>query len=396
MWAVGGSKGGVGKSFLVASMATVLARTGRSVIAVDASLGVPHLHAFLGVKASSPTLLDVLDSRSVLEDALVPTAEPGLRFLSCAGDQPGAADLPRGEFESVLRALSELPAAVVIADLGGGASFRVLDLFNAAREGFLVTTADPSAMQNAYGFIRNAAYRRVQQAFAEHESVIAALKHWWQRPGPAKPPTMMEFYDRLSAVDPCAAERAAAIVDSFRPLLLTNMAEAEEDRRAAEIIHAASRKFLNIDLRLCGPVLFEPAIGRSAPNATALDFSDPERKALRQIQNVALRILHAGGAPVAVPPGSGEGTAAAAPGLNDNLDFLGRELHVQTEDLGHTGRCIVTQVFCNGRVLFSTRADYPQNAHDADGRVQIGEQMRSQHLSVIREIEGTVARLQSA
>ncbi len=74
-------------------------------------------------------------------------------------------------------------------------------------------------------------------------------------------------------------------------------------------------------------------------------------------------------------------------GLNHSMRWMGRELHVQTEDLGSTERCIRTQVFCEGRVLLTARAGYPDPA-DGDFRPGlVSEIMRQQHYSVIREIE---------
>src|SRR5205823_7191650 len=54
--AVGGAKGGVGKSTLAASLATALAMMGRRVVAVDLDLGGANLHLFLGVRAPARTL----------------------------------------------------------------------------------------------------------------------------------------------------------------------------------------------------------------------------------------------------------------------------------------------------------------------------------------------------
>ena len=76
----------------------------------------------------------------------------------------------------------------------------------------------------------------------------------------------------------------------------------------------------------------------------------------------------------------------AVMGLNDNLDFMGRCLHVQTENLRFPSMCILTQVFCNGRVVFSTRSEYPPGAAESGDYSRIQNLMREQHYRVIERI----------
>jgi hypothetical protein len=82
-----------------------------------------------------------------------------------------------------------------------------------------------------------------------------------------------------------------------------------------------------------------------------------------------------------------------AMGLNDNLDFMGRQLHVQTENMRSPTMCIVTQVFCNGRVLFSKKSEYPPGVHESKDLGRIQEMMRSQHFRVIEKIRDKKAQI---
>ncbi len=81
----------------------------------------------------------------------------------------------------------------------------------------------------------------------------------------------------------------------------------------------------------------------------------------------------------------------SAPGLNDNLEFMGRRLHIQTERIGLPSPHIVTQVFSNGRVIFSKKSEIPQEeAHQESAQIQ--ERMHAQHLETMREIEAKQKR----
>lgn len=51
IYSIGGGKGGVGKSFVTASLGALLAGGGKSVALVDLDLGASNLHTFLGLPA---------------------------------------------------------------------------------------------------------------------------------------------------------------------------------------------------------------------------------------------------------------------------------------------------------------------------------------------------------
>ncbi|MBN2337915.1 MAG: hypothetical protein JXP48_05170 [Acidobacteria bacterium] len=82
-------------------------------------------------------------------------------------------------------------------------------------------------------------------------------------------------------------------------------------------------------------------------------------------------------------------------GLNDNLDFLGTPLHVQTESLELPEARIVTQVFSKGRILFSRKSGIPPEIRLSGDPEPIRALMRSQHSSVLGEIADKQKRIQA-
>ena len=87
------------------------------------------------------------------------------------------------------------------------------------------------------------------------------------------------------------------------------------------------------------------------------------------------------------------GTAFTITGLNDNLEFMGRQLHVQTESGGFPSAHIVTQVFCKGKVVLSKKTDLLHGFREAANTAKIKEMMRTQHYQIIRDIAAKQARL---
>jgi flagellar biosynthesis protein FlhG len=398
LWTIGSGKGGVGKSLLTASMGIALARAGHSVIVVDANLAAPNLHAYFGVKAPACTLVDVLEGHAGLADALVTTSEPRVHCLSCVGDDLGMADItPARQLEMSAR-LTGLETDFVLIDGGSGGSLSVLDWFNFADEAIVVASPDPAAMQCSYAFIKNAIFRRVQKKFEFREEVGAALLQMQCHTSTAKPRTMSDLLELLRRMAPDTVEDVAAAVNSWHPIMIINMATSEQDQRIAEIIQTAARKFLNVDIQFYGSVPFDVIVRKATQRANLLDVSDPDSVPAREMGQIALQLAGDRALAPAVEPA---GPTAHLPthgatGLNDNLVVMGRELHVQTEDLGDEGGGIITQVFCGGRVLLSTKSEYTQALRDLDAGDRLAESMRAQHYHVICEIETRKSKFASA
>src|SRR6201999_4167534 len=60
IWAIGGGKGGIGKTLLTSNMAVYLSWLNKKVVVVDMDLGGANLHTSLGVDAPTRTLSDLL------------------------------------------------------------------------------------------------------------------------------------------------------------------------------------------------------------------------------------------------------------------------------------------------------------------------------------------------
>ena len=61
IYPIGGVKGGVGKSFITASLGTLFANRGKKVVLIDLDLGASNLHTLLGIKNPQNGLDSFLD-----------------------------------------------------------------------------------------------------------------------------------------------------------------------------------------------------------------------------------------------------------------------------------------------------------------------------------------------
>ena len=93
IFAVGGGKGGVGKSIVASNLALALAATGQRTAVVDVDLGGANLHTLFGVTRPRATLADfVRGDVADLAELLVPTSVPDVALISGARALPDMAN----------------------------------------------------------------------------------------------------------------------------------------------------------------------------------------------------------------------------------------------------------------------------------------------------------------
>lgn len=145
-------KGGVGKSNISLNLALAARRLGRTVLLLDADLGLGNADILAGVSPRHH-LADVLHGRCSLEEAVVPG--PGGIDLLAGGN--GLVDLPPLDGVRWRKVLSEVARRdwqLVIVDGGAGLTGPVRPQLVAARELLVVTTGEPTSMADAYAVIK--------------------------------------------------------------------------------------------------------------------------------------------------------------------------------------------------------------------------------------------------
>ena len=129
IWAVGGGKGGTGKSFITSSMGTCLALKGSKTILLDADLGGANLHTFFGLNRPRYSLSDFFDKKIPLQDIIV---HSGIAILGLVTGSLGSLDsegINYAQKQKLFRHIRTLDADHILIDLGGGTHINTLDTF---------------------------------------------------------------------------------------------------------------------------------------------------------------------------------------------------------------------------------------------------------------------------
>lgn len=161
--AIGGGKGGVGKSFLVTNIAARVAIQGFRVGLFDLDLGTANSHSHLGLPLPTYCVLDFLEKKQgKLSDYGHETYIPNLTFWGFISSLNQTAFLSNEGKSRLLKGIQALDLDFVFLDLGAGIYIHTLDFFMNAHLGILVMTPEPTSIENTYSFIKAVFARKIQ------------------------------------------------------------------------------------------------------------------------------------------------------------------------------------------------------------------------------------------
>ncbi len=283
--AVGGGKGGVGKSLLAANLGIFLATLNKKVIVVDLSLGAPNLHLFCGVPRPTRSLAEALiPGGAPLAELAVSTPVTGMRLIGGAADPAWVADLDLVAAQEILVAVRELPCDWVVLDLAGGMSAVVLEFFLGADVGVVAAVPDPTSVELMHRFLGAAFQHRLRQ----HGLGELADRHSAPRGGIVGP---LEIYlDAVEQDEPHLAHLRGAIL-GFAPQLVINSARSKHDMELGRAITSVGHRRLGVPIGYLGHLEYDEAVWASTRRRRPLLVEHPEARITKCIEKVTRNLL---------------------------------------------------------------------------------------------------------
>lgn len=291
-WAIGGGKGGVGKSVTSLALAYWLGRLNKKVILIDADLGGANLHTMLGIRIPQTSLDDfVLKRAQTLDEVLIDTSLPNVRLLAGGSEIPSLANPNYGQKTRILRAIQKLNADYILVDIGAGSGFTQLDFFLAAPNRMVVMSPQPTSIENAYGFVKAAVYRHLA-SLLKTTTLKGLLDGTGGADGRGVPQSCEEVLAEVETHESAQVPAVRAALDAFRVYLVVNMTRTARDEKAGEVIRKVCERFLDIDVTCLGSVPRDPAMEKWAAtmgkDSPGKEWSE---EVLRSTYQVAYQIL---------------------------------------------------------------------------------------------------------
>jgi flagellar biosynthesis protein FlhG len=295
IWAIGGGKGGVGKSILSTLIALNLAKNAQKTILMDADFGGANLHTLLGIKNVPRTINDFIQKKyKSLQEICIDMEIDNLQVLSGASDILSLANLKFAQKTKIIQGISQLDADHVIIDLGAGTSFNVLDFFLIADNKIVVLTPQPVSIQNAYAFVRNGVYRKLSRLTSQKNSLLAMVQSAMDPNNDLKVKTVNALLKRVELEG--SREDAALLrreIEDIQPILITNKTRNSKDKAAARIIQLLAEKYLMIHPVSMGGIAHDTHINAMVSRMIPLIHIEDSSVMVQSVKEIAERISSA-------------------------------------------------------------------------------------------------------
>jgi len=291
--AVGGGKGGIGKSTFSANLGVSMAARGKRVVVIDADLGAANLHTILGVRYPEKTLDDFLSNRNVdLESTLVNTSYANLRLLSSASDVLSLASPNYGERQRLFRAIQKLKADVIIFDIAAGTQQRATDFFSLAPIGIILVEPMPTSLENAFSFLKNLLVRGLLRRFYHDKEITSFIQ---DTVDPRSSEKVLHFSDLLIKLE----EKAPAKVVAYRQLFLegvckmfivVNSVKNPSQHQVADKFSRIVKRYLALNIDVLGLLPYETAMDDTVINRTPFVIKYPDSGYAKGIADIIAKI----------------------------------------------------------------------------------------------------------
>ncbi|MBN1997692.1 AAA family ATPase [candidate division KSB1 bacterium] len=261
--AVAGGKGGVGKTVLTASMGIALAKLDYKTVVIDVDLGGANLHQAFGILSPPKTVREFVTKKAVnLSDLSLETSVPNLNLIAGSAGTLGLANLQYNLKQKILRHIKKINADFIILDLGAGNCFNQLDYFNCADLGVVVVTPEPFAIQDSYNFLKLCLYRRLYRSFSHHPQIVSLFKNVLRQPDASIPPVSV-LMKSIKKYSDLVAQQFKEAIAQFKPALIVNMLETQDDYQECLALEIAAQEILNIDFAYVDYIRYDDTIRRA-------------------------------------------------------------------------------------------------------------------------------------
>lgn len=256
IWAVGGAKGGTGKSFISSSTAIHLAQSEKKVTLIDMDIGGANLHSYLGIKPPKKNLTNFFEGGAPLADLKTNSGIKNLSFIAGDVDSLSSGKILYFQKIKLFKHIRSLDSEVVVLDMGPGSHSIFIDTFLLADKKISVLLPEVLSVENLYHFIKNVLFRKLRHSLRQ-VGLEEFVEMVWNRREEYRIKNFWELITWLKNDFPFLEEILRASLSDFKINIILNKVRNYEDIILGSFIKSGFMRFLELDISYLGFVEYD-------------------------------------------------------------------------------------------------------------------------------------------
>jgi len=262
IWAVGGGKGGTGKTFVTSAMGTYIAGKGKRVILIDIDIGGANLHSFLGISRPKKSLTDFFEAGASLNKLAVKTGIDNMSLITGDIHSLASDNIKFTQKLKLFRHIMKLNKHYVIIDLGGGSHNNTIDTFLMADKMIVILEPEITSVENMYHFVKNALFRKLRMSLREY-GFKEIVEQMWERREEYNIKSLRELMDCIRDNFSYVGDIIDKELSDFKLYLILNKIRSSDDILIGSSMKSIFMKYLGINTKFVGFIEYDDSVWRS-------------------------------------------------------------------------------------------------------------------------------------
>ncbi|NCO83341.1 MAG: ATP-binding protein [Nitrospirae bacterium CG_4_10_14_3_um_filter_44_29] len=258
---MGGGKGGTGKSFVTSGIGTHLVSKGKRVVMIDADLGGANLHTFLGVSKPRNSLTDFFEKKVPLNNIIVNCSIPDMGLVSGTLSSLDSENIKYVQKLKLFRQIKEIDTDYILIDLGAGSHNNTIDTFLLADKMIVVTTAEITALENMYHFVKNVFFRKLKITLGAH-GLKDMIQDVWKNRDVHGIKHLKDVVDHLMGTSTHIRDILEKELSSFRIYIVLNQIRSGRETMIGVSVKSVCLKFLGFNAMYAGHIEYDETVLR--------------------------------------------------------------------------------------------------------------------------------------
>ncbi|MGZ3721531.1 MAG: MinD/ParA family ATP-binding protein [Bdellovibrionales bacterium] len=288
--AVGGGKGGVGKSFVSSSISIFLAQLGYDTLSIDLDLGGANLHTSLGLPLHDRGINEfVMDTSVEFKDIMQPTHWPKLKLISGSSEIFDVANVDETQRSRVMSSIYKHKCDFTVLDLSAGTHQSTLDFFLMAQHKVVVFTPEPSSVENAYRFLKASFFRKLRR-YEYQLQLKSQIDELLNNRTTHKVKSPADLIRALVKQEPVLGLKLKNILSEMNFEIVLNQARTRQEVDMGYALQSVCNKYFGFPCEFLGGLEYDNAVWQSLRQKHHLLVANRQTHLYAQLMAIARKI----------------------------------------------------------------------------------------------------------